>query len=60
MKTFEINYELPNRRAIVKGSYNELRIDDKIILVDGADNEYNAVVETRVAGGAVVRVLSLV
>jgi hypothetical protein len=56
MKTFEIDYELPNRRAIVKGEYSDLRVDDPVIIVDNAENEYNAVVETRVAGGAVVRV----
>jgi hypothetical protein len=56
MKTFNVEYELPNKRAIVKGAYSELCIDDKIILVDSAEIEYNAVVETRIGGGAVVRV----
>jgi len=56
MKTFDIDYELPGARAFVKGAYADLRVDDKVIVVDRAETEYNAVVETRIAGGAVVRV----
>lgn len=56
MKTFDIYYELPNKRAIVKGDYADLRIDDNVIVVDAAETEYDAYVETRVFGGAVVRV----
>ena len=56
MKYFDIDAELPNRRAVVKGEYKDLYVDDAIVVVDTAGTEYDAVVETRVLGGAVVRV----
>ena len=56
MKKFDVHTTLPNGRAIVKGEYKDLYPDDSIILRYGG-REFNAVVETRVEGGAVARVV---
>lgn len=60
MREFKIDSELPNKRAIVKGPYAWLCVDDNIVVTDNAENIYNAVVETRILGGAVVRIVELV
>lgn len=57
MKKFEVNKELPNARAIVEGEYKDLYPGDPVIIYRG-DREWSAVVETRVMGGAVVRVVT--
>lgn len=55
MKKFDVHHTMSNGRAIVKGEYKDLYPDD-IIIVCYNGREFNAVVETRVEGGAVVRV----
>ncbi len=56
MKTFDIEAELTRARAIVYGDYADLNVDDEVVVVNEAGTEYNAVVETRITGGAVVKV----
>lgn len=57
MNRFEIHKELSDARAIVKGEYKYLYPEDTVVVFKG-DREWSAVVETRVAGGAVVRVVT--
>lgn len=56
MKRFEVCTELSNARAFVRGEYKDLYPDDTVVVWKG-DREWNAVVETRTGGGAVVRVV---
>lgn len=54
MKRFEVHHELSGPRAIVKGEFKTLYPGDEIIVFKGK-KEWRAVVETRVEGGATVR-----
>lgn len=51
---YDIVKELPNRKAVIRGEYRDLNIDNEVVIVDGAGTEYNAIVETRMGGGEVV------
>lgn len=53
---YEVTKTLPGGRAIVKGEYRDLNIDDNVVVSLGGKS-YSAVVETRIFGGAVVRVI---
>jgi hypothetical protein len=58
MKTYKIESELFDNRAIIRGAYSDLRDGNRVVIEDAAGNEYNAVVQTRGGFGfAVVRVL---
>lgn len=56
MDRFEVHKELHNARAFVRGEYKDLYPGDTVIVFKG-NKEWNAVVETRTGGGAVVRVV---
>lgn len=56
MKRFEVDRELPEARAIVIGEYKDLPVGGNVLVYKG-DREWSAVVETRISGGAVVRVV---
>lgn len=54
MKVYEIERELEGRRAVIKGPYADLNVDDEVIIKDYRGVLYDAVVCTRVLNGAVV------
>ena len=58
-KIIDIDYELTNRRAFVKGEFKDLQIDDLVVARDSDGNYWKSIVETRAAGGAVVKVLDI-
>lgn len=56
MNKFEVCREFANARCFVEGQYKDLYPGERVIVFKG-DREWNAVVETRIMGGAVVRVV---
>jgi len=53
---YDINYELPDKRAMIEVDYKDAPVDSELMIKDKAGNLYSATVETRVFGGVVVKV----
>jgi hypothetical protein len=48
---YDIEKELPGRRAIIKGEFKDLHSGTEVIIRDSDGNLYDAVCETRGNGG---------
>lgn len=60
VKIYNIQRELKNKRAIIFGEYEDLQVDTPVVIQDEHGVLYEAIVETRVLCGAVVRVTEVI